>query len=128
MKDNLQKKDFMKPSFTTQIEHTINFFTSPELASMGFLGLRDTFIVNFHKYYEGEEDLNFVVQDGHPKMKLHFRQISPERLSDTDEKLLNSFSAKEEVSGSDIGLVLQYLVNKNILPPGNFVVTFIEFR
>lgn len=120
----------MKPSFTTKIEHTINFYSLPNLSAMGFYGLKDVFISAFYKEFYEEDvsgrDRAFAVLDSHPKMRLSFANVSQELMDGSDLKLLGSSLDSPNFSGMDVRLVLQYLVNKEVLPPGNFVVTFIE--
>lgn len=113
----------MKPSFTTRVEHTINFFSSPDVAPMGFLGLRDTFLA-----YMPDVSCDFEVENYHPKMKLQFNNIYPSALDEMDMRMLKSFGCEGQVAAMDLRIILQYLVNKEVLPAGDYVVTFKEYR
>lgn len=116
----------MKASFTTTVTHTINFYSSPDLACRGYLGLRDLFFAHFPTT-EG----SFDVLEAEHKLELRFKDVTPSALDEMDLKMLQSFCEGEDdkkISKNDLRMIINYLVNKEVLPSGDFTVTFKEFR
>lgn len=116
----------MKANFTTTVTHTINFYSSPDLACRGYLGLRDLFFA--HLPTTGG---SFEVLDAEYKLQLSFKDVMPSALDEMDLRMLESFCEGEDdkkISKNDLRMIIQYLVNKEVLPSGDFTVTFKEFR
>lgn len=108
----------MKPQLTTKIEHTINFYTNENFARLNVFGLSDLFTFNYAKEFV---KLNINL----PNSNVSFNNIMPTPLSDWDLGELDQIIKDGNISTqTQLYPMLVYLVNKEVLPAGDYVISF----
>lgn len=109
----------MKPAITTEYLHKINFYTASYQAEHGLAGL-DLLISE-----ASQKEIKFstlrinanIVTDS-------LENIMPEVLDDMSYKRLSEIFETGKIEFLDLRTILQWLVNKEILPSGSYSVVF----
>lgn len=110
----------MKAHLTTRIEHTIKFYTQEKFANMDVFGLSDLFTFNYAKEFI---EIRLAFSDLGNQTRL--TNIVPTVLSEWDLKDLNEIIEDRTIlTPMKLYTVLIYLVNKEIMPPGDYIIDF----
>ena len=109
----------MKPAIKTEYIHTINFSTMNYQAEHGLGGL-DSLIEN-----GSNRIINFSTKHIHQK-SIHdsLKDIMPETIDKSSYKRLEQIFEEGKIEILDLRLVIQWLINKEVLPSGSYVVVF----
>lgn len=109
----------MKPAIKTEYVHTINFATMHYQAEHGLGGLDALIQEGAHR------TIMFSTNHIHQK-SIHdsLKDIMPEALDELSYQRLEQIFQEGKVEILDLRLIIQWLVNKEVLPSGSYVVVF----
>lgn len=109
----------MKPALTTEYIHTINFITKSYQSEHGLAGL-DMLIEE-----SSQRLINFSTDSIHHKMVYDsLKNIMPEALDNFSYKRLEQIFTQGNIEVIDLRLIIQWLINKEKLPAGSYIVSF----
>ena len=109
----------MKPAITTEYVHTINFYTATYQAEHRLGGLDALIQESAHR------TIDFSTTSIHQKLvSTSLKDIMPEVLDEFSYQRLEQIFNNGIIEVLDIRLIIQWLVNKEVLPSGSYLVAF----
>ena len=107
----------MNPVIKTKIIHTLYFYTPTYQSNYNIGGLED--LINFHTKKKIEFKL-LGFNDSTYNETLN--NITPETFDDFAKQSLDLIIRNAEINPYDLRVIIQWLVNKEVLPAGDYIV------